>query len=124
MRHTRCALVTGFQTCALPISTSTPPSIWPRPSRGTRTADTSGTIRSSARASCWRAWRMTDPATPQRDPERRRLNVMEALIIAALLGIGGLIFRLNDSVTRLPEIGRASGRERVCQEVLISVVAV
>src|SRR3546814_20438071 len=33
-RHTRCALVTGVQTCALPISTVTPPgcgssSLWP-----------------------------------------------------------------------------------------------
>src|SRR3546814_5144936 len=26
-RHTRCALVTGVQTCALPISIATPPTI-------------------------------------------------------------------------------------------------
>src|SRR3546814_13011896 len=56
---------------------------------------------------------MTDPATPQRDPERRRLNVMEALIIAALLGIGGLIFRLNDSVTRLQVSSENTNRQLI-----------
>src|SRR3546814_16547949 len=70
-------------------------------------------MRSAARASCWRAWRMTDPATPQRDQERRRLNVMEALIIAALLGIGGLIFRLNDSVTRLQVSSENTNRQPI-----------
>ena len=36
-----------------------------------------------------------------RELERRKLNVWEALIVASLLGLGGLIFKLNDSVTRL-----------------------
>lgn len=36
-----------------------------------------------------------------REVDRRKLNVWEALIVASLLGLGGLIFRLNDSVTRL-----------------------
>lgn len=35
------------------------------------------------------------------DMERRRLNVWEALIVAALIGMGALLFKLNDSVTRL-----------------------
>lgn len=35
------------------------------------------------------------------DMERRRLNIWEALIVAALIGMGALLFRLNDSVTRL-----------------------
>lgn len=33
--------------------------------------------------------------------ERRFLNIWEALIVAALVGMGALLFRLNDSVTRL-----------------------
>src|SRR3546814_7654318 len=40
-RHTRCALVTGVQTCALPISSAppgTPPAAPPSPSRRARAA--------------------------------------------------------------------------------------
>lgn len=33
--------------------------------------------------------------------ERRWMNIWEALIVAALIGMGALLFRLNDSVTRL-----------------------
>src|SRR3546814_6791446 len=77
-RHTRCALVTGVQTCALPIC---------RPCRG-------------------------------RSIAHRRL------IIASVFG--GLpvrtTLRFDRSVTSriatfIPEIGRASCRERVCQYV-------
>src|SRR3546814_7061824 len=69
-RHTRCALVTGVQTCALPI--------WPpglRPTYFPR--------RCNGKGSIWRS-----------------------------------------IITSNPEIGRASCRERVCQYVSISVVAV
>jgi len=38
-----------------------------------------------------------------REIERRKLNITEGLILASLLGLGALIFRLNDSVTR-PEV--------------------
>src|SRR3546814_2721287 len=38
-RHTRCALVTGVQTCALPIFSSPEPSAWPScPHAGTANA--------------------------------------------------------------------------------------
>src|SRR3546814_10684555 len=49
-RHTRCALVTGVQTCALPISRSwfePPARSWPR-----RCACTSATCSKIGRASC------------------------------------------------------------------------
>lgn len=36
-----------------------------------------------------------------REVDRRKLNITEGLILAALIFLGGLIFRLNDSVTRL-----------------------
>src|SRR3546814_7819600 len=38
-RHTRCALVTGVQTCALPISRSLWPERCPAPPAGAMTAD-------------------------------------------------------------------------------------
>src|SRR3546814_6166199 len=37
-RHTRCALVTGVQTCALPISSGAPPRARAANDRGSRTA--------------------------------------------------------------------------------------
>ena len=40
-------------------------------------------------------------ANDVREIERRKLNITEGLILAALLGMGGLIFQMNDSVTRL-----------------------
>ncbi len=41
-------------------------------------------------------------ANPEvREIERRKLNITEGLILAALIFLGGLIFRMNDSVTRL-----------------------
>src|SRR3546814_6089110 len=49
-RHTRCALVTGVQTCALPISPVLPPS---RPI---------ATMRPSTAAAC-RVWLMVGPET-------------------------------------------------------------
>src|SRR3546814_5024292 len=48
-RHTRCALVTGVQTCALPLPS--PPAQKPRPSPwSTITASTAGSVRHSSRA--------------------------------------------------------------------------
>src|SRR3546814_9179175 len=76
-RHTRCALVTGVQTCALPICSS---------------------------SRCARGW--SEPAGPEPSGAGR-----EHLAEQRELAVGG----------RLPveplEIGRASGRERVCQYV-------
>lgn len=45
------------------------------------------------------------------DMSRRGFNVMEALVIAALLGLGGLIFKLNDSVTRLQTTAEGTIRQ-------------
>src|SRR3546814_1509933 len=63
-RHTRCALVTGVQTCALPIwrgALRAPPA-WPRRSRPPR--------RTSPRAGSGASARRTAPARP-RSEERR-----------------------------------------------------
>src|SRR3546814_10565607 len=83
-RHTRCALVTGVQTCALPISRMR--------SLGCQCPEISG--RRSLPSVSWRRqmlWRHASSST--RPPG------------AAVSG------------SWLPEIGRASCRERVCQYV-------
>src|SRR3546814_4023923 len=106
-RHTRCALVTGVQTCALPI--------WrmPRERGGQHLTWTlhapslreAQPIDHSLSAPPWRHLGITTkiPLIPRWLPRRRRLRL--------------------DRFGR-PEIGRASCRERVCQDVSISVVAV
>src|SRR3546814_3713931 len=88
-RHTRCALVTGVQTCALPIS-------GPSGTRRTRTpgAYEGSTIRRS----------LTEAG--QRGDDRRAEEHHDR---DADGGIG--------DVERVPPTGRASCRERVCQYV-------
>src|SRR3546814_1469604 len=86
-RHTRCALVTGVQTCALPICFA---NLALRPAGGTarwheaKDQDFDAALEGVQRVDC------TDPDE-------------EALVVALLL--------------RRQEIGRASCRERVCQYV-------
>lgn len=48
-----------------------------------------------------------------REIERRKLNITEGLILAALVGLATLIFRLNDSVTRLQVAAEATNRQLV-----------
>src|SRR3546814_9637596 len=86
-RHTRCALGTGVQTCALPI-------LGPLPlARGTTM---SGLLSFFARGA--EAPSITDQAEIDRLYRRHRFRVM----VAITLGYG-------------LKIGRASCRERVCQ---------
>src|SRR3546814_4342943 len=80
-RHTRCALVTGVQTCALPICQS---------------------LRLAERRPRSQGGRRRTPCLHPRQ-EQRRVLPDDALP------------RLRDQP--LPEIGRASCRERVCQYV-------
>lgn len=56
---------------------------------------------------------MSDPDVTRNDIERRKLNVWEALIVASLLGMGGLLFRLNDSVTRLQVAAENTNRQLI-----------
>jgi hypothetical protein len=51
-------------------------------------------------------------ANPEmREIERRKLNITEGLILAALVGLATLIFRLNDSVTRLQVAAESTNRQ-------------
>src|SRR3546814_11321342 len=85
-RHTRCALVTGVQTCALPICS------WKDLfSQATSQQELTGTIQ---------AW--FQPLLKKSAAEPEKAKVPAAPV----------------------QIGRASCRERVCQYVQISVVAV
>lgn len=59
---------------------------------------------------------------PVRESERRRLNVMEALIIAALVAVGALIFRLNDSVTRLQVAAENTNRQLIALQTQLADV--
>src|SRR3546814_2064671 len=95
-RHTRCTLVTGVQTCALPICFY----------------DADAPLRSLAVAPVY----LFDEL---RGIDHYRTAVGERLNV--VLGDGSLV-TLNTG-TKL-QIGRASCRERVCQYVEISVVAV
>src|SRR3546814_7286581 len=81
-RHTSCALVTGVQTCALPISLA--------------------------------PWL---PAAAQ----DLNVGVIALFVNVVVTGLAALVER---RVAVPAEIGRASCRERVCQYVSISVVAV
>src|SRR3546814_19337535 len=71
-RHTRCALVTGVQTCALPISSSRPPASPPSsPATTTGTASGAGSARTAAGAASVRAMAGTRSESARR--ERRRV---------------------------------------------------
>src|SRR3546814_5518072 len=101
-RHTRCALVTGVQTCALPISGGAESFArdgrFPRPQRSRKAED------ARAEAQCF-------PASL-----RQATKVERAASWHGLWSVRRVVV--------VEEIGRASCRDRVCQYVSISVVAV
>src|SRR3546814_8650396 len=88
-RHTRCALVTGVQTCALPISLVSDRIVGRSPNQGFRVAE----------------------------PALARTLASEAAqgLLALMLREG--VFHADPHPGNVLEIGRASCRERVCQYV-------
>src|SRR3546814_10350969 len=86
-RHTRCALVTGVQTCALPICAS-----WSRLSAAQATS-------SSFLSSC--------ATRPIRAMSELAPVLLDRRIALREIGLGG-------GFDPLLQIGRASCRERVC----------
>src|SRR3546814_15267380 len=99
-RHTRCALVTGVQTCALPICHRGRQQL-PQDRLSARRCRAEVEVRRGASPRDERAAASARPTPP---------DTVGSLVMA--------------STARLPKIGRASCRERVCQYVEISVVAV
>src|SRR3546814_3227923 len=91
-RHTRCALVTGVQTCALPISAAPPPF-------------------AQIRADLLSEWRFAEGQKVARDKARAIVKAVEGgkSLSEAVAAAGPNIGSVQ------PKIGRASCRERVCQ---------
>src|SRR3546814_10341057 len=94
-RHTRCALVTGVQTCALPIFDR----LWPR-----------GVSKDKAALTAW-----LKPLSPS-DAMREEFHHATANSDAAWSAFRKEYFAALDAGGDA-EIGRASCRERVCQYV-------
>src|SRR3546814_16948013 len=103
-RHTRCALVTGVQTCALPISTCS--------SRGTlKPARLARQCASKVAASRFA------PSFSTTTADHRDLADLRQLVDHPLDLGGGDVLAAGDDHVLLAEIGRASCREGVCQYV-------
>src|SRR3546814_4889678 len=96
-RHTRCALVTGVQTCALPISEN--PARFSGQPPG--------------------AWRVAGLGLGADLGDRRRSSKASDGDQSAwpLRGLQSELSQLRSEAVSVGEIGRASCRERVCQSV-------
>src|SRR3546814_5595665 len=92
-RHTRCALVTGVQTCALPIL---------------RNLDSDKTGESISRRAARSGVSSNMPAS---------LPSWHSSDITMLLGVGAIMSLPIAQYPDVAQIGRASCRERVCQYV-------
>src|SRR3546814_8859914 len=95
-RHTRCALVTGVQTCALPISFALATALAASPAMAEET-----------------------PHATVLDHRVREANYNDRQVyeIPGVFRIATEIVFAKDEVVEHVEIGRASCRERVCQYV-------
>src|SRR3546814_7545852 len=93
IRHTRCALVTGVQTCALPILL----------------ADPDGVTVVFQPICELRTGRVVGYEALSRFPGREHRAVQDWFAVARQVGLGDVL------EARSVEIGRASCRERVCQ---------
>src|SRR3546814_9648787 len=102
-RHTICALVTGVQTCALPIS---------RAVRGLSTFDTAITLGGPIVKE--KLWFFGSYQIKNREDD----------VVDPVTGDALRTVNTDQDLAFFKEIGRASGRARVCQYVKISVVAV
>src|SRR3546814_4633521 len=102
-RHTRCALVTGVQTCALPISEGV-----------LRALNERAILVSGARTNRANRQREIDEGEAQLAALRRILGLAADADLSAKLPDQAAIERVRGLSS---EIGRASCRERVCQYV-------
>src|SRR3546814_15241913 len=111
-RHTRCALVTGVQTCALPISTADAKD--PRALRVFHMSAPEHAAVDVADRAVLRDDVATTAPTPQLEADQ---TVADRALEGDLAAVEAVDWR------EPAEIGRASCRERVCQSVYLSVVA-
>src|SRR3546814_5183920 len=119
-RHTICALVTGVQTCALPIytwsvapSASLPIFDFGRNRGNLRYARaTYDAMVATYEKSVQTGFREVADALARRGTMTQQLEAQASLRDAARVS-----YRLSEARFRAGEIGRASGRERVWQDV-------
>src|SRR3546814_1459748 len=100
-RHTRCALVTGVQTCALPIS-----------------------CHKDLRAHLEGLSARFGPIIRAADGKTLNANALSSAMNRAVAAIDNMPHRTLHGLRYASEIGRASCRERVCQYVENEVVDV
>src|SRR3546814_16630892 len=112
-RHTRCALVTGVQTCALPISdlVATLQSRWDTVNYATAKDQQAAAFDALAE-------RARNAANAH--PDQAAVQIWTGIVLASEAGAHGGMGAL--SLVKAAKIGRESGRERVCQYVSVSVV--
>src|SRR3546814_18748741 len=106
-RHSRCALVTGVQTCALPIS-------WGKSRRSFATLANTTKLRSARPCE----------SSIRNFVSQRESNRQAAQWLSQGRKSSRLVSHFLSEISSLSQIGRASRRERVCQYVKIPVVAV
>src|SRR3546814_1776442 len=128
-RHTRCALVTGVQTCALPIVF---PPAYTAPSNfvSIQKSFTQEARVQSADPEAALSW--TIGGFYQNSRQHTEQSIVAPLFPDFMLGFGvpvdlffapggmlpnGVLYASNDSAKDTQQIGRASCRERVCQYV-------
>src|SRR3546814_5260673 len=134
-RHTRCALVTGVQTCALPITVTPLPtlagsssatrfritpcfsSFWMRFQQGVGERPTRTAISASDRlASSWMARRiLRSVSSISRFASRQQVFVAPGPEYRKFPLYFRPILRRHKKYFYIEQIGRASCRERVCQ---------
>src|SRR3546814_19064322 len=102
-RHTICALVTGVQTCALPISYDTDDHK-PLIIRGTVSSDTGESLAGAVID----VWHSTPDGLYSGIHDNIPVDYYRGKLVTDSQGN----YRVR---TTMPEIGRASCRERVCQ---------
>src|SRR3546814_1973271 len=116
-RHTRCALVTGVQTCALPISVAAPDSDY--------TADVDALL--AAVTPRTRLVFLANPNNPtgtmisRAEIERLHAGLPRDVLLVIDAAYAEYIddpaYEDGMALARIHQIGRASCRERVCQYV-------
>src|SRR3546814_9203442 len=101
-RHTVCALVTGVQTCALPICPRGAVADEPE-ARSLHDAAGAGAVRRVKKADIFEFYRRLAELNPSPETELEYGNTYQLLVAVVL----------SAQATAVGEIGRASGRERV-----------
>src|SRR3546814_20856043 len=114
MRHTRCGLVTGVQTCALPVCSAQKLNLVAALIRGRKVEDAMNVLAFSKKAMAVDVRKVLASAVANAE-NNHNLDV-DALVIQEA-SVGKSISMKRWHARGRGTIGRASCRERVCQSV-------